>query len=257
MHRLRGGFAAAEADYRRASQLGYEPQPGLALLRLAQGSTAAAIAAIRRVVSATTDPLHRARLLSAHVEIALAVAETEEAEHACRELEATATFIGQDVAEAIAAQARGATLLARGDAAAAPIALHRAFEVWQAIAAPYEAARVRVLIGLACAALGDGDGAELELAAARAVFEALGAAPDLARVDAIAAGRRRGSLHGLTPREVHVLRLVSSGRTNRVIADELCLSERTIERHLSNILTKLDLPTRTAATSWAYEHDLI
>ena len=257
MHRLRGAFSAAEADYRRASRFGYDPQPGLALLRLAQGRKAAAAAAIRRVMGATTDPLRRARLLPAQVEIALAMGETEEADRACRELERTAAAIGRGVPEAIAAQARGAILLAEGDAAAALVSLRRALEVWQAIAAPYETARVRVLIGLACGALADADGAELELAAARAAFDDLGAEPDVARVDAIAAGRHRGGSHGLTRRELQVLRLVSAGKTNRAIAAELFLSERTIERHLSNIFTKLDLPTRSAATAWAYEHGLI
>ena len=169
----------------------------------------------------------------------------------------TAAGIGRGVPEAIAAQARGAVLLAEGDAAAALVPLRRALEVWQAIAAPYEAARVRVLIGLACRALADADGAGLEFAAARAAFDELGARPDVARVDAIVAGRHRGDPHGLTPRELQVLRLVSAGKTNAAIAAELFLSERTIERHLSNIFTKLDLPTRAAATAWAYEHGLI
>ena len=256
MHRLRGAFAAAEADYRRASRFGYDPQPGLALLRLAQGRKPAATAAMRRVMSATTDPLRRARLLPAQIEVMLAMGETGEADRACRELEQTAATIGRGVAEAIAAQARGAVLVAQGAAAAALVPLRRALEIWQAAAAPYETARVRVLIALACRALTDADGAELELSAARAAFDDLGAEPDLVRVDAIAAGRHRGESHGLTYRELQVLRLVSAGKTNRAIAAELFLSERTIERHLSNIFTKLDLPTRSAATAWAYEHGL-
>ena len=161
------------------------------------------------------------------------------------------------VPDAIAAQARGAVELAEGDAQAALGSLRRAFEVWQRIEAPYAAARVRVLIGLACRALGDEDGAELEIAAARSIFERLGAAPDLARIDSLIEGRPSGKPHPLTPRELQVLRLVSAGKTNATIAAELFLSERTIERHLSNIFTKLDLSTRTAATAWAYEHGLI
>ena len=257
MHRLRGAFLEAEADYRRASRYGCEPQPGLALLRLAQGRKAAAAAGIRRVIGATEDPLRRARLLPAQVEIALAAGEIEEADQACRELERITAGLGPGVPEAIAAQARGAILLAAGDAAAALASLRRALEVWQAIEAPYETARVRVLIGLACGALADADGAELELAAARAAFVDLGAEPDVARVDAIAAGRHRDGSHGLTRRELQVLRLVSAGKTNGAIAAELFLSERTIERHLSNIFTKLDLATRAAATAWAYEHGLV
>jgi DNA-binding CsgD family transcriptional regulator len=257
MHRLRGAFAAAEADFRRASRFGCEPQPGLALLRLAQGRRAAAAAAIRRVLGATTDPFRRARLLPAQVEIALAAGETAEADRACRELEQTAAAMGPGVPQAIAAQARGAIMLAEGDATAALVLLRPALEIWQAVAAPYECARVRVLIGQACRTLGDLEGAELELAAARAAFDELGAAPDISRVDAIAAGRQPGASHGLTRREVEVLRLVAAGKTNAAIAAELFLSERTIERHLSNIFTKLDLQTRAAATAWTYEHGLI
>lgn len=257
MHRLRGEFGAAEADYRRASRFGLEPQPGLALLRLAQGRTEAAAAAIRRVAETTADPLVRARLLPALVEIALATDQNEEAARACRELEGITAGIGRGVPEALAAQARGAVLLTTDDPTAALAPLRRALEVWQAIAAPYEAARVRVLIGRACRALGDAEGAELELAAARRAFEELGARPDIARVDAIGTRRRRSGPGGLTPREAQVLRLVSEGRTNRSIAAEFGLSERTIERHLGNIFTKLDLPNRAAATAWAFENGLI
>jgi class 3 adenylate cyclase/DNA-binding NarL/FixJ family response regulator len=257
MHRLRGEPAAAEEDYRRASQFGREPQPGLALLRLAQGRKEAAAATTRRVMSAITDPLRRARFLPAHIEIVLAAGEIEEADRACRELEEIAAGFETGVLGAMAAQARGAVALARGDAEAALVALRRAFEVWQEIEAPYETARVRVLIGLACHVLGDEDGAELEMAAARATFEQLGAAPDLARIDALTLGARPGKRHGLTARELQVLRLVSAGKTNGAIAAELFLSERTIERHVSNIFTKLDLSSRAAATAWAYEHKLI
>jgi DNA-binding CsgD family transcriptional regulator len=135
--------------------------------------------------------------------------------------------------------------------------LRQAFEVWQRIDAPYAAARVRALIGLACRALGDDDGAKLEIDAAKSTFECLGAAPDLARIDSLIGRPPSGHAHGLTPRELQVLRLVAAGGTNKTIADELCRSERTIERHVSNIFTKLDLSTRAAATAWAYEHGLI
>jgi DNA-binding CsgD family transcriptional regulator len=147
--------------------------------------------------------------------------------------------------------------LAEGNAQAALGSLRRAFEVWQRIDAPYAAARVRVLIGLACHALGDEEGASLEIGAARSTFERLGAAPDLARIDSLIKGAPSAHAYGLTPRELQVLRLVAAGDTNKAIAAELSLSDRTIERHLSNIFTKLDLSTRAAATAWAYEHGLI
>jgi DNA-binding CsgD family transcriptional regulator len=257
VHRLKGEFAAAEETYRGASQLGLEPQPGLALLRLAQERTDAAATAIRRAAGTTTDRLKRMRLLPAYIEIMLAAGDVPDARNACQELEEIARSLDTGVPGAIAAEACGAVDLAEGNAQAALGSLHRAFEVWQRIEAPYAAARVRVLIGLCCHALGDEDGASLEMHAAQSTFERLGAAPDLARIDSLIKGAPSGHAHGLTPRELQVLRLVASGDTNKAIAVELGLSERTIERHLSNIFTKLDLSTRAAATAWAYEHGLI
>jgi DNA-binding CsgD family transcriptional regulator len=135
--------------------------------------------------------------------------------------------------------------------------LRRAFERWERLEAPYEAARVRVLIGHACRALGDDEAAGLEHQAARSVFERLGARPDLARLDTPPAFVRPGSEAPLTARELEVLRLIATGRTNREIATGLCLSERTIDRHVGNILNKLDVPSRTAATAYAYDHKLL
>jgi DNA-binding CsgD family transcriptional regulator len=257
VHRLRGEFDSAEEAYRSASHCGLEPQPGLALLRLAQGRTGAAVAAIRRAVSATADRLQRTKLLPAHIEIALAAGDLQEARTACRELEEIAGSLDTAVLGAMAAHARGAVELADGDASAALGSLRQAWQVWQQIEAPYAAARVRVLIGLACRTLGDDEGAGLELDAARAVFEQLGAAPDLASIDSLIRGAFSGRPHGLTPRELQVLRLVAAGKTNKAIAAELFLSEKTVDRHVSNILTKLDVPSRAAATAHAYQHELI
>jgi DNA-binding CsgD family transcriptional regulator len=187
----------------------------------------------------------------------LTAGDVEEARVACRELERIATRYGSDMLGAMAAYARGAGELAAGDAQAALIALRRASQVWQELEAPYEAARTRVLIGLACRALGDDDTAALELEAARGAFAELEAAPDLARVDSFAHRGRPVETHGLTPRELQVLRLVAAGETNRAIAAELVLSERTIDRHVSNIFTKLRLSSRAAATAYAYEHGLV
>jgi DNA-binding CsgD family transcriptional regulator/tetratricopeptide (TPR) repeat protein len=256
VHRLKGELVAAEEAYRGASRLGLEPQPGLALLRLVQGRADAAAIAIRRVTGTTTDRLKRMSLLPAYVEIMLAAGDVENARKACGELEDIARDFDTGVPGAMAAQARGAVDLAAGDAQAALGALRSAFEVWQRIEAPYPAARVRVLIGLSCRALGDEDGAGLEIDAAHATFERLGAAPDLARIDTLMKGTMCDA-HRLTRRELQVLRLVSAGKTNAAVAAELVLSERTIERHLSNIFTKLDLSTRTAAAAWAYQHGLI
>ena len=257
IHRLRGEFEKAEDEYRSASELGCEPQPGLALLRLAQGRGDAACAAIRRLTNATSDRLRRARLLPAHLEIMLAMGDIEETRRARDELRELAQAFGADVLRAVVAQAEGAICLAEDHAPAALDPLRSAFELWERLEAPYEAARVRVLIGCACRALGDDEGAGLEHQAARSVFERLGAQPDLARLGIPKTRVQPGSDGSLTARELQVLRLISTGRTNKEIADELCLSERTIDRHVGNILNKLDVPSRTAATSYAYDHKLL
>jgi DNA-binding CsgD family transcriptional regulator len=257
VHRLQGRLSAAEEAYRDASRYGWEPQPGLALLRLAQGKEDAAAAAIQRVVGETTDPLKRARLLPAYVEIMLAVGDALEARGACRELQEISVRYESPMLGAIVAHAEGTTDLAEGDARAALLALRRAWQVWQDLEVPYEVARVRVHLGLACRALGDDDTAALELEAARGVFAQLGAAPDLARVESLARRSASVDAHGLTPRELQVLRLVAAGETNRAIATDLVLSERTVDRHVSNIFTKLGVSSRAAATAYAYKHRLV
>ena len=257
VHRLQGRYSAAEEAYRDASRCGFEPQPGLALLRLTQGNDDAASAAIRRAAGETTEPLKRARLLPAYVDIMLAVGDVDEARIACRELEEISARYESGMLGAMFAHAEGAVDLAGGDARTALLALRRAWQAWQELEVPYEAARVRVLVGLACRALGDDDTAELELEAARGVFEQLEAVPDLARVDAVAGRAASVDAHGLTPRELQVLRLVAAGQTNKAIAAELVLSGRTVDRHVSNIFSKLGVSSRAAATAYAYEHQLI
>ncbi len=252
IHRLRGEFGAAEEAYRTASGLGCEPQPGLALLRLAEGRIDAASAAIRRVVSAATGRFVRAKLLPSYIDVMLAAGEIDEAERACNELEGIAASIDTEVLRALAAYTRGVVALARGDAAGAVGPLRRAFEAWEWLEAPYAAARARMALGMACRALGDAETAELELAGARAVFAQLGAAPDLARLDAL----KKTRPSTLTTRELQVLRLIAGGKTNKTIAAQLRVSERTVDRHVSNILTKLGVPSRAAATAYAYDHQL-
>jgi DNA-binding CsgD family transcriptional regulator len=257
LHRLRGEFAEAEEAFRQANQWGHSPQPGLAELRLAQSDVAAAAAAIRRVMDEAQDRVARSRVLAAYVEIGLAVADVGPARAAADELSHIAADLDAPLLQAAAAGATGAVLLAEGDARAACDMLRQAWTVWRELDAPYEAARVRVLVGLACRALGDEDTAGMELDAARVVFEQLGAAPDLARVDSLVRRATSGEPHGLTPRELQVLRLVAAGRTNKAIAAELVLSERTVDRHVSNIFTKLGVSSRAAATAYAYEHRLV
>jgi len=257
VHRLRGEFGPAEDAYRQASRCGFEPQPGLALLRLAQDEGEKAAAAIRRAVGETTRPLGRAALLPAYVEIMLAVEEQDRARAGSEELDEIAEAQASDALRAMSAHARGAVSLAEGDAQEALVALRRAAEIWQRLGAPYESARARVLVGVACETLGDVDATTLEMEAARGVFAELGAAPDLARTGAEpAAGAGAGS-HGLTGRELEVLRLVAAGRSNRAIAEELVISEHTVARHLQNIFAKLGVSSRTAAGAFAFEHDLV
>ncbi|HEY1275967.1 MAG TPA: LuxR C-terminal-related transcriptional regulator, partial [Thermoleophilaceae bacterium] len=254
LHRLRGDFHAAENEYREASRHGWEPQPGLAMLRLAQGRTSSAAAAIRRVAGEASEQVPPPVLLPAYVEIMLAAGETHEARRASDELAALAGAYEPGMLDPLVDHARGAVELAEGDAAAAVSSLRRSCRLWQELGAPYDAARARVLVGLACRALGDEDAASLELDAARGAFAELGAEPDLARLDSLTPA---GDSHGLTPRELEVLRLVAAGETNKAIAARLVLSERTVDRHVSNIFAKLRLSSRAAATAYAYEHELI
>ena len=255
VHRLRGDFRAAEEAYRDARSGGREPQPGLALLRLAQGERETAAAAIRRLAGETGQPSKRASVLPAYVEIMLAVGDAEAARSACAELEALAARWGGGLLSAIAAHARGAVELAGGNAEAALVALRRACHVWRELEAPYEVARARVLVGLACAALGDDDTAASELDAGRDVFARLGAAPDLARVEALSGASP--APHGLTARELEVLRLVAAGNSNREISAALVISEHTVARHLQNIFAKLGVSSRTAASAFAFERRLV
>ena len=250
--RLRGEFDAAEQAYRDASRNGWEPQPGLAQLRLAQGKRGAALAAIRRANSESAEPLRRATLLPVQVEIALAADEVEEARTACLELLKLAEQYESRMLDAIVAHAEGAVALAEGDASAALGRLRHAQRIWLELDAPYEVARTRELIAHTCSALGDDEAGALELEAARELFESLGAAPDLARMSAPAASK-----YGLSKRELEVLRLVASGRSNREIAASLVISEHTVARHLQNIYSKLGLSSRSAATAFAFERELV
>ncbi|HWI06914.1 MAG TPA: LuxR C-terminal-related transcriptional regulator [Solirubrobacteraceae bacterium] len=257
VHRLRGDLRAAEDAYRKASRAGWEPQPGLALLRLAQGRPDAGAAALRRALGETTDRARRSQLLPAYIELTLATGEIEPARAACRELEEILAGYPAGLLTARLADARGALHLVEGDARAALVDLRRAWRTWQELEAPYDAARTRLRLALACRALGDEDTAALELEAARGAFAELGALPELARIGALTAPAACHDSHGLTARELQVLRLVAAGQTNKAIAAGLVLSERTVDRHVSNIFAKLGVSSRAAATAYAYEHQLV
>jgi len=256
VYRVLGDFTAADDAYRQASHWGLEPQPGLALLRLAQGRNDAAAAAIRRVLAETSERFRRGKLLPAQVEIMLAVGDRPAARDAADELTGISESYDTPTLRAAAGAAHGAVLLAEGDARAAVVALRGAWQMWRELDAPYEAARVRVLVGLGCRALGDDEAAALDLDAARSVFAQLGAAPDLARLERLD-GRRAASRHGLTMRELQVLGLLAAGKTNHAIASDLVLAEKTVDRHVSNIYTKLGVSSRAAATAYAYRQGLL
>ncbi|HEX9889770.1 MAG TPA: LuxR C-terminal-related transcriptional regulator [Nitriliruptorales bacterium] len=257
LHRLRGEFDDAEAAYAEARRHGREPQPGLAMLRLAQGDADAAAAAIRRGLAETGSPWSRSRLLPAAVEVLIAVDATDEARAASSELDEIADEFNSRMLDAVAAQLRGTVDLAAGEPGPALPSLRRALELWQQLEVPHEVGRVRVLIGQACRQLGDDEAATSEWETARTAFADLEAAPDLAGLDRLMRGEPAPDAHGLSPRELEVLRSVASGRTNRQIAAELVISERTVDRHVSNILTKLGVTSRTAAAAFAYEAKLV
>ena len=257
LHRLRGRFADAEDAYRAANELGLEPHPGLALLRLAQGRVDVADAAIRRVLEEAEGAITRARVLGPYVEIVLASGDVRAARAAADELATLASELDQPYLRALAAHFGGAVLLAEDDPQGALVSLRRAWRGWRQIEAAYQAARARVLVALACQSLGDDDGAEMELDAARSVFTELGAGPDLAAAESLSRATAGRMPDGLTAREAEVLALVATGRRNREIAAQLVISEKTVASHVSHIFSKLGLSSRAAATAYAYEHGLV
>ncbi|OIJ27249.1 helix-turn-helix transcriptional regulator [Nocardioides luteus] len=253
--RLRGELAEADAAYERAADRGFDPQPGLALLWLSRGQSAAALAAVDRLLAETNGPVQRCRLLPAAVEVLLDAGEIDRAREVAAELDGLAGHFGCVWLEAAAAHAHGAVELAAGDAAGALPYLRKAQQLWARAEATYERSRARLLTGRALAGVGDTESARRELEAARTVFRQIGARPAADEADALLAPAALPA--GLTAREAEVLRLVASGRSNAQIAADLVLSEKTVARHLSNIFTKLDVRSRTAATAFAFEHGVV
>ena len=253
IQRLRGELGDAEASYRRAALAGRDPEPGMSLLRLAQGRINVAVPAIGRALEEARGPAGRSRLLPAYVEVMLESGDVGAAHEAADELAEIASQIDAPYLNALAAEAAAAVRLAGGDPRAALTRLRTAQRAWRELEAPHHLARVRALIGVACRELGDAAGAELEFEAARGMLEQLGARPQLDRLARLAGSPRPG---GLSPRETEVLTLVAAGKTNRAIATELFISEKTVARHVSNIFVKLGLSSRAEATAYAYRHGL-
>lgn len=256
LHRLAGRYSAAEEAFVQAASHGYPPQPGLALLRLDQGRIDAANASIRRTLAETHEQLARADILPAFVDIVLAAGDLEAAQGAAAELARIGTQFHSEYLQAQAAHAEGAVLLASRRADEALKTLRRATATWQRLSAAYHAARTRLLIGQACRELGDEDAARLEIEGARQVFATLRAEPDVRRSAALLVPPGRNLPMGLTRREVELVALLATGKTNREIAEQLFISEKTAARHVSNIFNKLGVSSRAAATAYALKHDL-
>jgi DNA-binding CsgD family transcriptional regulator len=260
LHRLRGEYTEAERAYVNAARWGRKPQPGLALLQLGQEQVESAAASISRVVDESQGRAQRSRMLPAHVEIMLAKEDIPSARRSAEELLEIASTMDTPFVRAVGERALGAVDLAVGDASLALRHLREAAATWDELRLPYEAARTRLLIAAACKKTGDQATARLELNAAESTFRELGARPDLDRAEALSSstsGPRSQGEHGLTEREREVLQCLATGETNKSIAAVLCISERTVERHVSNLFRKLRVSTRTAAAAYAYEHDLV
>lgn len=256
LHRLAGRYAEAEDAFSQAAALGHSAQPGLALLRLGQGRVEAAEPSIRRALAESPSPLARATLLPAQVEIALAAGDLDCARTAAAELGEIASRLHSDYLRGLALQGRGAVSLAAGEPAEALRELRRAAMAWHQLDAAYQAAQTRLLIGRACRELGDEDAARLEIEGAHRAFSQLGAGPDTRRAEALLARPGRDRPLGLTGREVQLLALLATGKTNREIAADLFISEKTVARHVSNIFDKLGVSSRAAATAYAHKHGL-
>jgi DNA-binding CsgD family transcriptional regulator len=257
LHRLRGAYAEAEEAYRQASRLGRRPEPGLPLLWMARGQVDAAQTALHRALEEETDLGRRAGLLDAKIQVLLAQGDVAGVRTSAIELHDIATALGAPVVRALCAMAEGAALLAEHDPGAALGPLRRAWTEWQRLEAPYDAARVRVLIGRAYRDLGDQESAAMEYDAARWVFQQLGALPDLAWVEGLATpSEAKQAPGGLTLRELDVLRLVAAGQSNREIGVTLVISEHTVARHVQNMLAKLGCSSRVALAAFAVERGL-
>jgi DNA-binding CsgD family transcriptional regulator len=255
IQRLRGAHAEAEQSYRQASLAGRDPEPGMSLLRLAQGRLDLALPAIQRALHETQDRLMRCRLLPAAIQILLEGKDVVAARTAADELAGIAAELDSVYLDALAAHGLGAVLLAEDDPKAALSTLRAAQRSWRDLKAPHPEACVRLLIGIACRALGDGASARLEFEASQGALEELSAVPDLVRLAQITGSSRHPG--PLSRRESEVLQLVAAGKSNRVIADELFISEKTVARHLNNIFTKLQLSSRSEATAYAFKHGLV
>jgi DNA-binding NarL/FixJ family response regulator len=273
--RRRGDLTGATEAFARARSLGQDPQPGLALVRMAEGRLEEASAALR-AADPLRPPFQRASLHAAQVEVALALGDLDDARAASVALDAVAEQVPTDALLAMAATTRGRVRLAASDATAALEELRPAVRSWRSLELACEVAEARALVSMAMAELGDQEGAAEELAGALAALDRCGAVGGAARVrELVAAGRLAGVVRSpapgagepansgedatnpLTARELEVLDQLGSGATNRQIAAQLVVSEHTVARHVSNIFAKLGVSSRTAAAAYGFEQGLI
>jgi len=247
VRRLLGDHDGALLAFGNARLLGMDPQPGEALLRCRLGDSQSAWTAVR-VALAGQDRLLRIRLLRAAVDIALVRDSLDEAENYCRELESDATAYSTPGFLAWASHARGALQVRRGDHAPALVSLQAALGQYRVQQSRYETAEVYEWMALAHRGQGDVAAAAADAATAENIYHQLGVEPA-----GICGSTAPG---GLTRRELDVLARVAGGATNRQVAQQLYLSEKTVGRHLANIYAKLDVSTRTAAANWAHQHHI-
>jgi DNA-binding NarL/FixJ family response regulator len=257
VRRRTGNHEGAEQALLRGSELGGDPQPWLALLRADTGRIAEAAGELRHAIAAEQQPPRRARLLAALVEVSVEADDLDGARDAAASLRALADAAATAPLETLALAAEGHVALAAGDPEDAARSLLTAADSFDQLGLPYEGARARVAYALALRAIGDEAATAPQLERAAATLTRLGAAPDLARIERIRRGADHAFPAGLTAREAEVLRLVAAGKTNRAIAADLVLSEKTVARHVSNIFAKLGVSSRAAATAHAYQHDLV
>ncbi|WP_377642385.1 LuxR C-terminal-related transcriptional regulator [Oryzobacter terrae] len=249
VRRLRADAGGARSAYERARDLSVTPQPGLALLDEAEGRPAAALADLRAAV-AETGRIGRARLLLPTVEVALRAGDLVLAEAACADLAETAELHDTPGLRAWSDHAAACLLLHRGGFDEALPHLEAAAAVYRAQRSRHATARVHELLARVRDGRGEAALAEAERATASAIYERLGAEADLRR---LAPHRPPG---GLTERELEVLRCVLTGASNREVARDLVISEKTVSRHLANVYAKAGVSSRTAAAAWAREHGI-
>jgi len=255
--RLLGDFEEAKNCYREAGKWNRNPQPGLALLRLSQGQNDAAEISIRNTLQETKDSIKRAELLPAVVRIMIAAKQTEEAYAATKDLFGIAKEFDASYLYAMSSHCQGAVFLAEKRVQPAMEHLQKALKSWKTLHLPYESAHTRELKGLAYRELNDKDNSDVELAAAKWIFEQLKAKPDLERINRLLVKKQHHETHGLTLRELQVLRRIASGKTNKLVAGDLFISERTVDRHVSNIFNKLGVSSRVEATTFALKNKML